>query len=260
MIQPLEGYAVLVTRPAEQAGALIREIGQLGGQVLFAPMIEVQALTTPAIQEVLQRLDEYQMVIFISKNAAEFGLKRIKEARRMFSTQNVFAVGIGTATRLCELGINEVHTPQSEFSSEGLLKLAGLSARAINGKRALIIRGVGGRELLAQVLHRRGAQVDYCEVYARTVPSFRLGDVLNASKRVAPDIAVISSAEALANLAEKIEQEGLTHLYDVPLMVAGERTAAEVERLGFTQGPIIIDNPGDRSTVEALVRWVSNEQ
>ncbi len=260
MAQELEGYAVMVTRPAEQAQALIDDIEQRGGQVVFAPMIAIEPLVNDAATRAIKQLAEYDAVIFISKNAAEHGLKKIKAAKQALDKAAVFAVGVGTAGRLRELGIAEVHTPKSEFSSEGLLKMPGLSAHEISGKRVLIIRGAGGRELLAQALQQRGAQVDYCEVYARVVPDTRLSEVLRASKIAKPDIAIITSPEALTNLAEKIDQEGLHVMYDVPLMVVGERTAQEVERLGFTLEPVMVDNPGDHSVIEALVRWTANEQ
>lgn len=250
----------MVTRPEEQAQTLIGEIERRGGQVVFAPMIAIEPKVSPEARALIEAIDTYDAVIFISKNAADHGLRLIREARKALSKQAVYAVGVGTAGRLRELGVKEVHTPKNEFSSEGLLKVPGLSAHEIEGKRVLIMRGAGGRELLAQALQQRGAHVDYCEVYERTVPSIRLTDVLRKSNVTAPDIAIITSPEALTNLAVKIDQEGLDVMYDVPLMVAGGRTAQEVERLGFTLEPVMVDNPGDRSIVEALVRWASNEQ
>lgn len=260
MAQPLEGYAVMVTRPEEQARALISEIEQRGGQVVFAPMIAIQPKVSRTARELVDTLDGYDAIIFISKNAVDHGLKLIRDAKKALTRQAIFAVGVGTAGRLREFGLEDVHTPKNEFSSEGLLKVPGLSAHEIDGKRVLIMRGAGGRELLAQALQQRGAQVDYCEVYERVVPPTRLTDVLRKSNITAPDIAIITSPEALTNLADKIDQEGLDVMYDVPLMVAGGRTAAEAERLGFTLEPVMVDNPGDRSIVDALVRWASNEQ
>ncbi len=260
MSEPLEGYTVLVTRPAEQAHALADEIAKRGGQVVLAPMIEIEPINSADTQRVIAQIDNYDVVVFVSKNAVEQGLKLVKAAKKGLKKQAVYAVGVGTGGCLREAGIADVHVPKSEFSSEGLLKMPGLSAHEIEGKRVLIIRGAGGRELLGQSLQQRGASVDYCEVYERVVPRTKLGDVLRAHKVTAPDIAIITSPESLTNLADKIDAEGLDVMYDVPLMVAGERTAQEVERLGFTLEPVLIDNPGDRSVIDALVRWASNEQ
>jgi uroporphyrinogen-III synthase len=260
MARPLEGCTVLVTRPEEQAHALIAEIEKRGGRVVFAPMIAIQPRhDDPQAQHAIRQLPDYDVVIFISKNAVEHGMRMIKAAKHSLKRHAVYAVGVGTGACLRDLGVAEVHTPKGEFSSEGLLKMPGLSAHEIHDKKVLIIRGAGGREVLAQSLQQRGATVDYCEVYERVVPVTRLGDVLKAARVTTPDIALITSPEALANLAAKIDQEGLDEMYDVPLMVAGGRTAQEVERLGFTLEPVLVENPGDQCIIEALTHWASNE-
>lgn len=259
MSQALEGYVVMVTRPEEQAHGLITAIESRGGRVVFAPMIAIDPVNTPECRQRLAAMNKFDAVIFISRNAAEIGLKQIAAAGSRLEHQQVFAVGVGTAARLHELGVGKVHAPRNEFSSEGLLKLPELSAHEISGKRVLIVRGVGGRELLAQALQQRGAEVDYCEVYERRVPSARLAEVLKDHGVVHPDIVVVTSPEALTNLADKIDQENLPALFDVPLMVAGSRTAREADRLGFSLEPVVVDNPGDASLIEALVTWANNE-
>lgn len=257
----LEGYSVLVTRPEEQAGPLIAEIEQRGGQVVFAPMIVIRPKRKdPHATAVIKRLHEFHSVIFVSKNAVDFGIELIRAHHQTLDHCQVYAVGVGSAGRLHDLGIAQVHTPHSEFTSEGLLKLPGLSSHQIDGKKVLIVRGAGGRELLAQTLTHRGAYVEYCEVYERTIPTEPLSRQLKACGISTPDVGILTSLEALTNLADKIDQEKLELLYDVPLLVVGARTAQEVARLGFTLPPMIVDNPGDHSIVEALERWVVDEQ
>jgi len=257
----LEGYSVLVTRPEEQAGPLIAEIEQRGGQVVFAPMIVIRPKRKdPHATAVIKRLHEFHSVIFVSKNAVDFGIELIRAQHQTLDHCQVYAVGVGSAGRLHDLGIAQVHTPHSEFTSEGLLKLPGLSSHQIDGKKVLIVRGAGGRELLAQTLTHRGAYVEYCEVYERTIPTEPLSRQLKACGISTPDVGILTSLEALTNLADKIDQEKLELLYDVPLLVVGARTAQEVARLGFTLPPMIVDNPGDHSIVEALERWVVDEQ
>ncbi|MCC7122923.1 MAG: uroporphyrinogen-III synthase [Gammaproteobacteria bacterium] len=261
MPRTLEGYSVLVTRPEEQAGPLIAEIEQRGGQVVFAPMIVIRPKRKdPHATAVIKRLHEFHSVIFVSKNAVDFGIELIRAQHQTLDHCQVYAVGVGSAGRLHDLGIAQVHTPHSEFTSEGLLKLPGLSSHQIDGKKVLIVRGAGGRELLAQTLTHRGAYVEYCEVYERTIPTEPLSRQLKACGISTPDVGILTSLEALTNLADKIDQEKLELLYDVPLLVVGARTAQEVERLGFTLPPMIVDNPGDHSIVEALERWVVDEQ
>lgn len=261
MTRPLEGYAILVTRPEEQAHGLIDEIEKQGGLAVFAPMIAIRPLgDTPESRAAIDRLADYHVVIFISRNAADLGMQLIESRDKSLVGRQVYAVGVGTGARLKELGVAGVHTPKGEFSSEGLLKMPGLSAHEIEGKRVLIMRGAGGREVLAHGLQQRGAHVDYCEVYERIVPPQPLGEVLKKYEVSKPDIVCITSLEAVTNLAEKIDQEGLELLYDVPLLVVGARTAHEVERLGFTEPPVVVENPGEQSIVEALIEWVEDER
>ena len=253
----LASVSVLVTRPEEQAHGLVLAIEQRGGVAVFAPMIVIQRQTDDAtLNAARQRLPDYAAVIFVSRNAADFGIDALNSPPHSLAHCEVYAVGGGSAERLLALGVKQVHTPKGEFNSEGLLRMPGLSAHQIGGQKVLIVRGSGGRELLAQTLRTRGASVDYCEVYTRSTPHEPLANVLKAHGVTLPDVGVITSLEALINLAAQIEQEKLDRLYDLPLVVTGARTATEVERLGFTVPPVVVETPGDASLVAALERWV----
>lgn len=255
----LDGYSVLVTRPEEQAQSLRAAIQARGGQAILAPMIVINGRTADAAPRALvRRLADYQIVVFLSRNAADFGVRLIAAEGQTLRHCEVYAVGAGSSAQLATLGVTRVITPRSDFTSEGLLKLPGLSAAGVNGKRVLIVRGVGGRELLGQKLQQRGAQVDFCEVYTRSPPTTPLAGILRAHQVAEPDIGLITSLESLSNLAAQIDAEKLDRLYDIPLLVAGARTALEVGRLGFTEAPIVVDNPGDSSLIAALERWVQD--
>lgn len=257
----LAGYAVLVTRPEGQAGPLLDSIRRRGGLAIAAPMIIIQARTDdPATLALFDRIDQFDSVVFISRNAAEVGMQLLQARQRSLVGRKTYAVGTGTGACLQKLGVANVVSPPNEFTSEGLLKLPGLAAREANGQRVLIVRGEGGRELLGQTLQQRGALVEYCEVYTRSPPVQPLREVLRRHGVEAPDIALITSAEALENLATQIEREGLEALFDMPLVVAGERMAGAVAQLGFTQDPVVVESPGDGNMVAALEDWVLDER
>lgn len=256
----LDGISVLVTRPAEQGEALARAIERAGGTAIRAPMIVITGLHDgSAAGAVVRELKRFDIVIFVSRNAAEFGTALIREESESLDGLPVFAVGLGTAASLRAQGVKQVVTPSSEFSSEGLLRLDGLSEHKIRDKRIVIFRGVGGREHLAKTLERRGAEVVYCECYERSKPALVLKAALKKSEVKVPDIGLATSIEVLDNLVEKIEEEGIEQLFDMQMLVVGARVAQEVEARGFTHHALVVENPSDESILKRLARWVQDE-
>ena len=255
----LDGISVLVTRPAEQAESLARAIEGAGGTAIRAPMIVIIGLHDGSVAGAVARdLRSFDIVIFVSRNAAEFGVALIKEEAQSLDGMPVFAVGLGTATSLKGLGVKPVITPASEFSSEGLLRLDGLSEAKIKDKRIIIFRGVGGREYLAKTLERRNADVVYCECYERSKPALVLGTTLKKNAVKVPDIGLATSIEVLDNLVEKIEDEGIDQLFDMQMLVVGTRVGQEVEARGFTHHPLVVDNPSDDSILKRLIHWAND--
>ncbi len=257
-MKPLEGVSVLVTRPQAQGESLAIAIENNGGTAIRAPMLIVDRLKDDATaRTVVAGLATFDTAIFVSKNAADFGVALINENGCSLDRIEVFAVGLGTAARLRERGQRHVTTPSSEFSSEGLLRLDGLTESRVAGKRILIFRGAGGREYLAQILERRGAEVVYCECYERRKSEIVLADVLRQYDVKVPDVGLATSIESLDSLAEKIEDEGIKFLFDMQMLVVGSRIAREVESLGFTNRPLIVENPADESIIRHLIHWAT---
>jgi uroporphyrinogen-III synthase len=256
----LDGISVLVTRPAEQAESLARAIEGAGGTAIRAPMIVITGLHDGSVAGAVAReLPSFDIAIFVSRNAAEFGVALIKEEGRSLAGMQVFAVGLGTAACLKALGVKQVITPASEFSSEGLLRLDGLSEAKIKDKRIVIFRGVGGREYLAKTLERRNATVVYCECYERSKPALVLGRALKKNEVKVPDIGLATSIEVLDNLVEKIEDEGIDQLFDMQMLVVGSRVGQEVEARGFTHRALVVENPSDDSILKRLIHWANDE-
>lgn len=259
-MQSLDGISVLVTRPQEQAESLARTIEESGGVAIRAPMIIIAGLKDGVTaQSIAGAMADFDIAIFVSRNAADFGLDMLKAQRQSLTGTAVFAVGLGTAARLAALGVKGVQAPSSEFSSEGLLRLDGLSDHKVKDKRIVIFRGVGGREHLAKTLARRGAEVVYLECYERRKPDIALAATLKKCAIKVPDIGLATSMEVLENLVEKIETEGLDRLFDMQMLVVGSRVGQEVESLGFTHRPLVVENPSDESILKRLGKWANDD-
>ena len=158
--KPLHNIGVLVTRPAHQAGHFIQLLQQAGATAIEFPAIEIdQPDNTETVQARIAQLDDYDLVIFISSNAVEYGLKFMQQAGKRLLNP-VAAIGRSTASCLQRHNIAVSVQPENGFNSEALLASKALQAAQVKGKKVLIVRGQGGLELLANSLQQRGARVD----------------------------------------------------------------------------------------------------
>ena len=248
----LSGKTILVTRPAHQAEPLCRLIEAAGGTPLRLPALQIHDNShAPDLEHRLAQLSRYQIAIFISPNAVSFGLDAIERCGGMVDSLMLASVGKGSARALQQrLGRQPDLIPQGSYDSEALLALEPL--HHVSGKHILIVRGVGGRELLAETLRQRGAIVDYAEVYRRETPPVPAdSDWLEKT-----DIITVTSGEALQNLLAMTPPALHDKLFSKPLVVISQRCAELARQLGFVQQPLITALVGDEAIVETLINWV----
>jgi uroporphyrinogen-III synthase len=218
---------------------------------LCYPAIEIQAVEGPALDAAIAALAAFDVAIFISRNAVEHGLARVRAHRAWPAGVAVAAVGAGTRRALEAEGIADVVAPEGRADTEALLEQPLFGAAA--GRRILIFRGKGGRELLASTLRERGATVEYAECYRRVRPATDMQPLIGEWARGAVDAATVSSGEALANFAALLGKAGLGFLAATPLFVPHARVGDEARLLGL--GPVEVAGPGDKEMLAALVAY-----
>jgi uroporphyrinogen-III synthase len=250
----LKGIGILVTRPAHQAGPLCDRILAAGGRPVRFPLLKIlDTSDTPRTDAILQQLGGYAIAIFVSPNAVHYGIQAITRHGGLPPTLKLAAVGRGTARELHTLAGREPDiVPQVRFDSEGLLALPAL--QQVDGKRILILRGNGGRELLADTLRERGAHVDYAEVYRRETAD---ADMAEQDWLAKSDIITVTSNEALQNLVALTAEKNRATLLARPLVVVSERAAELAQRLGFTHPALVARQAGDEAIIEMLTRWAN---
>ena len=166
-LRPLGGAGIVITRPAKQAAVLAQQIAALGGTPIICPAIVISPPADRApLERALRELGSYDFAVFVSANAV---LHALADAGRWPAHIVAFAPGPSTAAALHQAGVTSVRTPDRGTDSEALLALPELSDVA--GKRIVIFRGSGGRELLGTSLRSRGAKVEYVECYRRARPT-----------------------------------------------------------------------------------------
>jgi len=249
LMDDLTGLHIVVTRPSAQAEPWAARLRDLGANTTVASLLEIVPVSEnaqiQAIKNCILDLDVYRKAIFVSQNAVEHGFEWID----MYWPQlpvgiDFFAVGETTAKQLQDRGVKVTDLAQSQtgaMTSETLLQSPAL--QQVADEKIVIFRGLGGRPHIGEVLSARGAQVSYCELYERILPSDsvrKCAAIFSQSAGQSPSgdklVLVLHSGEALENLQRVLRElaanasEIMTGVY---LLVPSQRILELAEAAGF---------------------------
>ena len=256
----LKGLNVLITRPEGQGRSLGDKVLASGGKPVFFPLLRITPLqdeqSLQVAREIVKNLDNYDMTIFISSNAVKFGLQLIDQYWPEFPQDlTVFAIGPVTAKSLSSINTT-VHCSPKGMKSEDLLSLTEL--QQVAGLKIALFRGRGGRELLADTLRDRGAQVDYVESYERSVPDYYSEELMTKIGENGINVICVTSVQILDSLCQLVDlNKGSVAL--IPLLVPSERIRVKALAAGFLQ---VINSAGanDEAILCGLETVASNLQ
>ena len=244
--------SILITRPAHQAGPLSQGIKKAGGQVLLFPTLSISAITpTNQDNEILKHINDYDIIVFISPNAVEHGINLIQSSTQLADSTLLATVGQGSAKALHDkLGKKADIVPEENFNSEGLLATPAM--QNVANKKILIIRGNGGREFLNDSLLKRGANVDYLNVYQRIKPDTPTKELELHLQNNQIAAIVITSGESLKNLLELVPEKVKHLLLKVPLLLINQRLLEIARQAGFSDKLYIANVASDDAIIETL--------
>lgn len=246
---PLAGRGIVVTRPAHQARGLADLIHAAGGHAIVFPVLEIlDAEDLRPLNALIDRIDEFDLAIFISPNAVSKALNLIRARRALPAALRIAAIGRGSVNALGRFGVTDVIAPAARFDSEALLALPALAEVA--GKRVVIFRGEGGRELLGDTLTERGARLEYAECYRRGKPNVDAAPLMKAWARGELHAIVITSSEGLRNLFDIVGKLGQAWLRRTPLIVPHPRIAETARELGLAN--VVLTEAGDEGICAGL--------
>ncbi|MDD2893460.1 MAG: uroporphyrinogen-III synthase [Halothiobacillaceae bacterium] len=253
MAAKLAGLRVVVTRPSGQASALSARIRAVGAEVLALPLLEIAPPVAPVRAEVLRaQLVRAERVIFISPNAVRMALQCLP-AHAWPSAPQLVAIGQGTARALQAAGFAQILAPVAGADSEALLALPEFQQLA--GQHILLVRGEGGRELLAQTLAERGAQVDHAVVYRRVAMPPSLAELREHGHL----LFVLTSSAALRVLLDAAQHaDDLAWLGAQDFVFAHPRIAEQAKTSGLNRG-MIAPSPEDDAVFAALLHYAEQQ-
>ncbi len=247
---PLGGLGVVVTRPARQAAAFAQKLAALGASpIVFPAIVILPPGDRAALDDVHARLRDYDFAVFVSANAVEYGAPA---ASRWPASLVAFAPGPGTAEALAGVGIPDVRVPRTTLDSEGMLALPELAD--VRGRRVIVFRGEGGRDLLADALRKRGAHVDLVSCYRRAVPSAGADGLVEALRERRAHAVTVTSSEGVDNLWSVLGDEGRRLMKQLPVFAPHPRIAERVRALGLTA---IETAGGDAGLIAGLLHWAA---
>ena len=243
----------MITRPRTRAAALAQRVEAHGGRALVYPAIEIADPSDPdGARRAVDTLPRSDLAIFVSPTAVTRGMRLVRECGGWPARVPVAAVGGGSRRELEREGHAQVLVPGLAADSEALLALPQLANVA--GKRILIFRGEGGRELLGDTLVARGAGVVYAQCYRRTRAHTDFGPLVASWESV--DAVTAFSLETLENLFLLLGEEGAARLRQTPVFVPHRRIADEAAKHGARR--VEVAGPGDEEMVSALVAYFRN--
>lgn len=276
MADSAQHYRVVITRPDAQAAPWAEHLQGLGFHCARVNLLDIVPVSDEdkirAIKNKILDVDLYQKIIFVSQNAVDFGMTWLEDYWPQLPIGiDYFAVGATTAKKLASYGVSVQDLAVSAsggMTSEDLLAAEHL--QTVNGEKILIFRGCGGRGHLADELRKRGATVDYCELYERVLPAAAAEQlrqlILAADAASTQSVVSLHSGESLQNLLAVLAQLTSLETQKVQawmnksvLLVPSARIVAAAQAAGF-QRIICAENATDSAMTAALLDYCRTQE
>lgn len=254
---------ILILRPEAQAAELhqlLRESAAAHGyevQSSSASMLEIKSYDDPSRSLADTLRSHWDGAMMVSVNAANYFAEQAQAwaPNEAMPRCRWYAVGPVSARAIAQVVKRPVVCPWREHNSDALLALPEL--QQVQGQRWLLVRGRGGRELFADTLRARGAEVQYLEVYERLAkpPSV---EQLQTWQRCVNTI-MVSSAEQLGAFLAAVPSSGLEWLANCTWIVASHRLQ-QLLPAGLGKHVMIADSAASFAMVEAWQRAMHVEK
>lgn len=268
----MSNKAIVITRPSGQARQLLEALQasllksgftkEAFPQIISLPLLTIAPRgDVTLLEQITQSLKNADLAIFVSPNAIECTMRLLEQSWQDLTDKPV-PVGVMGGSSMAALknhGIGvESHStkvilPQNnaQWDSEGLwAELQKLNWDWAT-KKAIIFKGEGGRDWLAETLKQAGAQVEAFSVYAR-VP-------LDLNSPAWNDIHEMDFSKSLWLLtsSEAVRYLGQAKLpLDLATAICPHHNIADAaEQIGF--GEVLTCEPGDEALIAASQAWLS---
>ncbi len=237
--QPLAGKRIVLTRAAEDSAELARALESLGAEILLMPTV---TFAPPEdwrkLDEELRRLDWFDAILFLSKNAVRYIFDRCAQLGikcEVVGSSNRFiaAVGPATAEALKEKGLNVTYVAKKQTGESLVGELRGSFA----GRRVLLPRSDRGDDRVPAALREIGANVTEVIAYRTGAPAALDPAILGRIRGGEVDVVVFASPSAFHNFRDAIGAAEMARLSArVQFVAIGPTTARAIRQSGARVG------------------------
>ena len=242
-VKPLFNKKIVVTRTRSQASKLSEQLKEFGAECLEIPAIKIIEPSDKyfAVDKAIDRLKEFDFVIFTSENGVKEFFKRLQIKNldaRSLSNSKIAVIGSETAAELNRHGITADFIPK-EFRAEAIIEMI---ESFVENKKILIPRAEVARSILPDALKELNADVEVVPVY-KTIPAIDKAIDLNDV-----DLITFTSSSTVTNFINAVNIESIKKIKTAAI---GPITAATLKNFGIDANII-----AEEYTINGLVKAI----
>ncbi|MFN8627742.1 MAG: uroporphyrinogen-III C-methyltransferase [Candidatus Binatia bacterium] len=231
--KPLFGRRIVVTRPRAQVAEFAERLETWGAEVIPFPTIEtVLPVTLAGLDDAMRRAGDFDWVVFTSVNGVRVFFERLQEIGadvRDWHRARLAAIGPQTAKALQRFCLR-VETIPEEFRAEAVVDA--LVHAGVAGKRILLPRAAGARDILPVRLREHGALVEEVATYTTALPAVA-SDARALLLDGQADLVTFTSSSTVRNFAAILQDQAERVLAHAAVGCIGPVTADTARQLGF---------------------------
>lgn len=228
---PLAGRRIVVTRPRAQASEYVDWLEGQGAEAVSFPAIRIVPPPDPApLLRAAREAGSYDWLVFTSVNGVQrfwAALAEVGQDARALAGKQVAAIGPATAAALRERGMTADVVPERYVAESVVDALA--AAGNLRGRRVLLPRAAGAREVLPQRLTELGALVTEVEAYRTVADTEAATDLRRRLASGEIDAVTFTSSSTVRNFVEAVG----TELGGAAVACIGPVTAETARELGL---------------------------
>jgi uroporphyrinogen III methyltransferase/synthase len=257
--KPLFGRRIVITRPRAQAAEFAEQLEAFGAEVVPFPTIEMAPPPSlAAVDDAMRRAAEFDWVVFTSANGVRVFFERLQALGgdvRDWHHARFAAIGPQTAKALQQYYVRVDIVPE-EFRAEAVVDA--LVQAGVAGKRILLPRAVGARDVLPVQLRQHGALMEEVATYTTALPSDTAGELRGLLLSGGADLVTFTSSSTVDNFVAVFKGEVERVLAHAAVGCIGPITADTARSYGMR-----VDIQPSSYTipafVDAIVRYYSDQ-